>query len=483
MNTEASTALRNAGWVIAQRAFQIAIGVLFALLVPRLMGPQVFGQYALVTSVSLWFALLSGLGAASMMTRTVPAFVLRGDWAGLQKLVSSLLLLRAGTGLLAAALYLALTLFWLREIDWVALAFMAGAVACRTVANISYAVFLGLNQAGRWAMGEALRRALMLVFVLAGFRVAGLRGACAAWFASNLIVLVVGVWMSRTHIRWSAMWPDRNFLTPILRTGAYFAGGNMLLAVSQRTGESLVHLTTGSFLEVGYYGVAYGMYAAAALALWHTASAFAPMLILWNSRGDHDASRAWIERLLAWLTVAAMTGVTVVLLMGDLAITWLLGLKYAPSARNLAPLALAFISVAFSSVGRLQALVVDLPGVSATAAAIELATFWTIGLALGPRAGSFGACLAVLAGVTANALYLTLRFRGEHAYSYRSAARAVVFALPLLPFGLLHLSWPVELLLLAVALGVYAATLFAARVVTITELVQVWGSLQRKTSP
>jgi O-antigen/teichoic acid export membrane protein len=49
---EASSALRNASWVIAQRVLQIAVGVIFALLVPRLMGPQVFGQYALVTSVS-----------------------------------------------------------------------------------------------------------------------------------------------------------------------------------------------------------------------------------------------------------------------------------------------------------------------------------------------------------------------------------------------------------------------------------------------
>ena len=59
----------------------------------------------------------------------------------------------------------------------------------------------------------------MLVFVLVGFSVAGLRGACAAWFAANVVVLIVGVWMSREHIRWSVMWPDRRFLSPFLRSG------------------------------------------------------------------------------------------------------------------------------------------------------------------------------------------------------------------------------------------------------------------------
>ncbi|MEO6223861.1 MAG: oligosaccharide flippase family protein, partial [Vicinamibacterales bacterium] len=478
---EASTALRNASSVVAQRVFQIAIGVVFALLIPRLMGPEVFGQYALVTSISLWFALLSGLGAASMMTRSVPEFVMRGDGAGLRKFVSSLLVLRLATGVVAGVLYLALTMFWLRDFDVVALAFMAGAVLCRTTANICFALFLGLNQAGRWAMGDVLRRALMLVFVLIGFNVAGLRGACAAWFAAEVVVLVVGVWMSREHICWSAMWPDRQFLLPYLRTGAYFAGGNMLLAVSQRTGESLVHLTTRSFAEVGYYGVAYGMYAAGTQALWHTAAAFAPMLILWNARGEVAAAREWLERLQAWLTVGAVTGVIVVLLAGDLVVARLLGPEYLPASRNLAPLAIAFVSVAFSSVGRLQALVVDLPGVSAKAAGVELVTFWTTGLVLATGAGSFGACLAVLAGATVNAAYLAWRLRGEHTYSHRPAVHAGLLALPVLPLAWFHASWPIELLLLAVAVAGYAALVLGTRVVTVGELAALRRSLRMRT--
>jgi O-antigen/teichoic acid export membrane protein len=415
-----------------------------------------------------------------MMTRSVPDFVLRGDTAGLEKLVSSLLTLRIGTGLISGVLYLALTMIWLREIDFVALAFMAGAVALRTAANVCFALFLGLNQAARWALGEALRRTLTLIFVLLGFTVAGLRGACAAWFAANVIVLVVGLWMGRAHLRWSVMWPDRKFLTPFLRTGAYFAGGNMLLSISQRTGESLVHVTTQSFAEVGYYGVAYGMYSAAALAIWHTATAFAPMLILWNGRGEAGASREWLERLLAWLSVSAVAGVILVLLAGDLAVAWLLGAEYLPGARNLAPLALAFLAVAFSSVGRLQALVVDLPGVSARAAAIELVTFWATGLVLSTVLGSFGACVAVLAGAVANAAYLMAKLRGEHAYSKRTAIKATLLALPVLPLALFHASWQIELLFAVGALAGYAALVLGTRVVTVRELSELWRSLRSR---
>ena len=71
---------------------------LFALIVPRLMGPDLFGRYSLLTSVSMWFAMLSGLGAVSLLTRIVPQFSAAGDVIGLRKLVTNLLVLRACHG-------------------------------------------------------------------------------------------------------------------------------------------------------------------------------------------------------------------------------------------------------------------------------------------------------------------------------------------------------------------------------------------------
>ncbi len=476
---EAHAALRNAGWVVAQRGLQIAIGALFALLVPRLMGPLVFGQYALITSVSLWFALLSGLGAVSMMTRSVPTLVARGDFGGLQKLVSGLVTLRFATGFITGVGYLVLTTIWLRDIDAVALGFMAAAVFIRTPSNVCFALFLGLNQAGRWGMGELLRRSLTLVFVVLGFNLAGLRGACAGWFAANTFVLFIGLWMGRDHLRWSAMWPDRHFMAPFLRTGVYFAGGNILLTISQRTGESLVHLTTHDFTQVGYFGVAYGMFAAGTQALWHVAVAFAPLLIFWNERGDTATSAVWTERLLAWLTVAAMAGVIAVVFIGDMAVTWLLGAEFLPAASSFVPLSIAFVAVAVSSVGRLQTLVADRPGVSATAAGVELATFWIAGWLLATGAGSVGACVAVLAGAMMNAGYLAWALRRERPYSHKPAVQAALLGLPVLPLVWFAESPILDVALLIVALAGYAALLLGTRVVTIAELGGLVRSLRR----
>ena len=131
---------------MAQRLLHIIAAALFALMVPRLMGPAVFGRYALLTSVSMWFAMLSGLGAVSVMTRAVPPLVMADDMAGLRRLMSSLLALRTVTAVAAASLYFAIIVFLLDESDLVAACFIAGGVFCRTVANVCFSFFLGLNQ-------------------------------------------------------------------------------------------------------------------------------------------------------------------------------------------------------------------------------------------------------------------------------------------------------------------------------------------------
>jgi O-antigen/teichoic acid export membrane protein len=136
--TEARHTARNAGWVIVQRVLHVVGAAVFALAIPRMMGPAVYGRYALLTSVSMWFALLSGLGAVSLMTRTVPQFLANGDAAGLRKLVTNLLALRAGTGVASALTYFAIIVAVLREPDVVAATLVAGGVLARTIGNLCF---------------------------------------------------------------------------------------------------------------------------------------------------------------------------------------------------------------------------------------------------------------------------------------------------------------------------------------------------------
>src|SRR4030042_1945729 len=122
MINEARITIRNAGFLLAQRGFHILGSLLFAVLVPRLMGSNDYGRYALITSLSFWFIMLSDLGFPQIMGRYTPLFIL----------------------------------------------------------------FLGLNQAARWGMGEIFRHGFIIVSVIIGFYLGGLQGACLGLLLTEL---------------------------------------------------------------------------------------------------------------------------------------------------------------------------------------------------------------------------------------------------------------------------------------------------------
>jgi O-antigen/teichoic acid export membrane protein len=470
MVTEVRDTVRNAGLLIAQRAFHVVGAALFAVLIPRLMGPEIFGRYALLTSVSMWFALLSGLGAVSMMTRSVPRFLAAHATGEVRKLATSLLALRAGTGALTSTVYFLIAAFALGEPDLVAAAFISVAVFSRTVANLCFALFLGLNQAARWGMGELMRRWLTLVLVLVGFLLAGLRGACLGFLVANLVVLAIGLSWAWPHLSWGDIDLSRRYLSPFLRMGTYFAMGNVLISLAQRSGEALVRLATGNYAEVGFYGAAYSIYVVGAHALWQFAIAFAPLLIAMLERGQTDAVREWVERLLKWLVLLGVLGVFAVLFLGNDLVPLVLGDEFRAVSRNLVPLTFALLALSAGGIARLVAFTLDRPGIVATAAALELGTFWVLGLPLARQAGSFGASVAALGASMAYAGFITWRIRRELRYSLTIPLRAIAVGLPFLLLLLARSSGPMNVLLFLAATGGYAVLMFATRIVTIDEI-------------
>ena len=468
--SEARHTVRNAGWLMGQRAFHVVLAALFAVLVPRLMGPDLFGQYSLLTSVSMWFAMLSGLGAVSLMSRVVPTFTAAGDIAGLRALFTSLLALRTGTGIVTALSYMAIVALVLGERDWVSAGLIAAAVFARTVGNLCFTLFLGLNQAARWGMGDLVRRTLTLVGVLAGFPLAGLPGACAGFLFANLVVLVVGVAGARPYLSWALLDLRRPYLAPFLRTGTSFAAGNLVLAMAQRSGETIVRLATSDYAQVGFFGAAYSIYLTGAQALWQGAIAFSPLLVGLLHQGETEAVLVWLERLLKWMAIASSMALLATVMVGDDLVPLVLGQAYAAVADGLRPLTLSLVAMAICSIGRLAALVADRPGLSAMAAVAELGAFWSLGPLLASRYGATGMAFAALAGTTFYGAVITWRTRDILPYSLLPTARALALSFVVLPLALLRGTPLLNVALLVLAFGGYAALLVWRRVVSLDEL-------------
>ena len=455
LNSESRQTLRQVAGLGMQRALLFAMGILAASLIPRRMGPQVYGQYSAMVTMSMWFSLMTGLGAVSLMTRFVPEFLARGDEHGLKKLASNLFALRLVNGLLAACAYLALAALWLKDLDRAAIALVAVSIALRTAANLPFTLFLGLNKAARWGASDLLRRILIFPFVFFGFITAGLRGAAAGLLLVEFSALALGLWWGRDYLSLHLMKIDRAFLHPFLRFSAAFFISNVLIMLFQQGGTMLVRAISGDYAEAGFYTIAFGAYLAGSQGVWKLLSAFGPLLSSLHTRNELDELEVWVGRLLKTLAIASVLTAALVYSHSTLIVSIMFGPGFEPVAGLLPVLALAGLTVAPSGVARLLAVTYKEPSSSITGAAIQLVSFAGLGFLLIPRLGSRGACWVVFVSVVLFACYSTWHMRRLLPYSLRRWLQVVGLGAVLSPLlWALPANWP--------GARVWGSVLFAA---------------------
>jgi O-antigen/teichoic acid export membrane protein len=473
MIEEARITVRNAGFLLAQRGLHIVAAFLFAVLVPRMMGPGNYGRYALITSLYLWVVWGSDLSSSQVMGRYVPHFMLKGEKEKLRKFFSNLLAVSLVSGALCACLYLFLTALWLTDLDLVLLITISVALLFRAGAHPFFTLFLGLNQAARWGMGEILRHWFVLVLVIIGFYLGSLRGALLGLLLTEFIVLSIGVWWGKSYLSWTELRLDIRYLTPYLRFGLIFLLFNLLSSAYQCSGEVLVRLFYPDYVQVGYFGLANNVYFSIALAIPQFTIAFAPLMITLQTQGKTEILRQWIERLVNGLTAGGMFVVFGVLLLGDNLVPLVLGAAYQPVAANLFPLSLTLWVQALSSAAILLTVVYNHPKTAVMSAAIRLTAIWIFGPFLVARWGSLGACYAVLLASSIGAGYLTWRMKGIIAYSLRKWALIIALGLVFLPLKWLQSSWSINVMLYGIFLAGFPCLLLLLRFFTLPEAVAV----------
>ena len=408
---EAKVTIRNAGFLLTQRGFHILGSLLFAVLVPRLMGPHDYGRYALITSLSFWFVILSDLGFPQIMGRYVPHFILQGEKEKLQKFFSNILTLSLVSGALSGCFYLLFTSLWLPDLDLFLFLMMAATIFVRAATHPFFTLFLGLNQAALWGMGEIFRHGLTIVTVIIGFYLSGLQGACLGLFLTELVVLSIGIGWGKSYFSWKDLCLDLRYLLPYLRFGFMFFIFNLLATAFQHSGEILIRFFYPDYAQVAYFGLAYHVFHTVSVFIPQLTLAFAPFMITLLAQGETKILKQWIEQLIKWLTVGGVIVFFSVLLLGNDLVLLVLGAAYQPVAINLLPLSLMLCVQVLSNVGILLTIVYNRPKIALMAAGVRLARH--VGFRTAPhcQVGKLGGCLAVLAASLIFAGYLTWRMK------------------------------------------------------------------------
>jgi O-antigen/teichoic acid export membrane protein len=365
---------------------------------------------------------------------------------------------------------------WLRDLDRLALALMTGVLLLRSISQMFYALFLGLNQAARWGMGQVIREWVTLAFIIPGVRLAGLRGAGLALLVAETVVLTTVLAWARPHLRGLRL--SLNVST-YLRFGLLFFASDALWTAFQYSGEPLVRALLSNYAQVGYFGLAYNIYLTAVAAIAQLAHSFLAQLTALLAQGQTLVLQEWIERLLKWLAIGGVLVVLGTLFLGEEAVALVFGAAYRPVAVNLIPLALALFALTLGSTAQMLAAVYEKPETALQASGVRLAAFWALGIPLIAWQSSLGGCIAVLAATAAHAAYFTWRMRrAAPPYSLRQWALAIGLGLVLLPLAWLRSSWVVNTVLCAAAVFGYGGLLWLLRVVTPREVVALWQAVR-----
>lgn len=457
--------------LVVQWGVQIAGALLTAIIVPRMMGPEVYGQYALVSSLSIWFVLFSEFGFTQVLGRFGAQYSQKQE---LKSFFERLLTVRFLGGAGAAALYALITLLWLQELSPAVLGYLAAVVWVRAVANIFYSLFLGVNRSARWGMGQIIRGWVTLLFLPVGFLLGGLSGAVAGVLLAEFVVLALGVRWAWPYLGWPRLRFDFRANLPQLQFGLILFIGSLTLDSFRRSGEALVRTATANYVEVGYFGLAYHISMTAAMAAPQLALSFAPLFSSWKEGGYNDRVRQWTEVLAKGFSIVGMVFTFAVLFLGNHVVPLVLGPDYRPVAANMAPLAFSMVVMSFSSIARLLALVYDRPGTITSAAVLRLVFFWALGPVLVVWKQSFGACMAALAAAIVYALFLTWRMKRVADFSLRNSLMVILLGGLFLPLLWLRSSWMVDAALFVIVTIAFGGLIALFRIVTRDEIAGLW---------
>ena len=477
--TLTQTTIRNAALLLVQKGSQFITAALFATIVPRLMGPDIFGRYALITSVLIWFGLLGGVSLVQTMSRFTPEFIVRGDTEGLKKLFGSLLVMRFFNASGAALLYFAFTSYWFPELDRVTLMIVASTIVIRSAEKLFFALFLGLNQANRWGMGDTINRWLSLFFVIGGFYGGGLRGACLGIGFGELVLLLIAISFARPYLTLSAFRLDRKYLMPYLRFGLSFFGSSLLFSLFQQSGETLMRIVSSDYAQVGHYGLAFRIYFTVTITMWQFGMAFSPLINTWKTQGNDREIARCTESLLKWMATGGVVIIMATALMGADIAPFAFGSEYHPVARNLIPLTLALLPFALIIIGRMLAFTYNRPGIAFQVAMLQFLCYLGLGIPLIQEQGSFGGSLAVLIAISVSGLYFAVRIRQALPFSLWQWGQPILLGSFFAPLAWLRSSVWVNIACLIFFLLAYGSLLARFRVVTRGEVMRISKAFRR----
>lgn len=395
---------RSLSLISLNKGVQLVGGALWALIVPRWLGPEAYGQFALAMAISLLLWWLGDLGGLEVFGRYIPVWQERQPEQA-RKLFGQMFWIRCLIGASLVPLMLLIGPWiapWLR--GWPAA--LAGlAAGLHIVSWTSFHLLYARKEMGKWAVELSWRLITQLPLVLLVGKW-GLTAQMAAFTFNEMIYLALALWWTRGWFSRAAMRPDWGFVRPYLRLGSGFWATNAGLIVLFRSGTILVQLFTGDPVQVSYYDLALIVFFLGYTIVDQLVRSFLPTVSEFHEGGERERVASWLQVVTQWGAGLGVMAVVAAQYTAQWIMPFVLGADYGDSARVLQVMLLALPALVLVSVGTVATAVRASSRAKLIAISAGLVVFYGGSPFLGRNFGAVGVAAALSLGLTSYALVL-----------------------------------------------------------------------------
>ena len=337
LRADTSHAVRNAAKLAASLLLTWSVALVVRVILPRFLGPEVFGQYQFAESFTVMLFLLTNFGVDTYIRTAVSR-----DGAHASDFVGGVLVMRAiGSTLLIVGATAALA--WVGKPSQVRdLVIVMGVVQAMVLANqLAAAMLQAVGRVDGLAAVNVGAKVLWGVGILVGLAGGlGVLSVAVGLLASEILRALVLWRLSRRHLG-LRLRVDAAATKLVLAASAPFFIKDLAFTASSRMDVGIMSFIANDF-EVGWYGVAANIAGLAMLLTPIIASVFLPLSSRAAARSEEDV--AILSRRAMHYTLAVAIPVTLGLALGaDFLVDRVFGHRFAPSAPTLRVLAPTFV--------------------------------------------------------------------------------------------------------------------------------------------
>lgn len=479
VTSEASVTSKNVSKVFFLRLIQYPILALYVTLVPRMMGPDIYGKYALLISFVAMTSALLGFGLTEILARFVPEFEVEKESSKIVRFSTNILAFKFLVDLIVTIiLFFVLELAYGGRFPAIYFILVNLILFVGDLGGVPYALLFGLNKFGKYSFNDPARRALSLSFVLILFHYLGLLGALLSSLLVEATLSALYFYWTRENFSWKDFRIDLSFLLPYLKFGFIFYLSWGVLNVWQRMGNALIEYITKDSRQVALYDIPNQIYLITATFNLFLITSLVPIFTKLLLTGKEGKVTNWTQLIAKYVGIVCTLILGSYILVGPHLIPLVFGSEYTDIYSNGIILLLGVFPMALTQIGYVFSIVYKEPRKYLYAQCFALITFLIAAFVFIPGHASMGAAIATFVSCMFFAVGVGFLFRDRLLPCLSGWLKVVALGVVFVPFTFFRGEIIMDFLLLISSLAVYALLLFASKALRVNELKEIYAAIR-----